>query len=60
MSDLKEACKVVLAAGFTPVRSDGYARLRAWLDETNGWPPKDWQPPETEEPQGRHAEAPGE
>jgi hypothetical protein len=38
-----DACRVVVANGYTPVSTKGYERLRAWCD-ANGWPPKDWQP----------------
>lgn len=38
-----DACRVVVANGFTPVRSVPYQRLRAWLDEV-GWPPRDFDP----------------
>jgi hypothetical protein len=44
---LREACRVVLGNGYTPVETVNYRRLRAWLD-LNGWPPKDWQPPTTD------------
>lgn len=43
-STFKTACETVVAEGYTPVKTTAYERLRAWLDETNGWPPKDWQP----------------
>lgn len=42
---LGTAFKVVVRNGFTPVDTEAYERLRAWLDQ-NGWPPKDWQPPD--------------
>ncbi len=43
MSEFGDACRVIVREGYTPVQTDAYLRLRAWLDE-NGWPPKDWQP----------------
>ena len=43
-SEFKNACDVLLRHGYVPVQAEPYARLRAWLNTTDGWPPRDWQP----------------
>lgn len=46
MNEFMDACRVIEREGYTVVQRGPYLRLRAWLDETNGWPPKDWMPDE--------------
>lgn len=45
----RQACKVIVRNGYTPVETKAYERLRAWLDTTNGWPPVGWEPTTNEQ-----------
>ena len=42
--EIQMALRTVDAAGFSVMLKPQWDRLQQWLQQTNGWPPEDWQP----------------